>query len=487
MNIVEPILFQARHNPPAPAMCAPGAELDLISYGRLERFINAIGRHVLGCGVAPGHVVAIQVREHIFHAAIALALANIGVATVSVREPKFPVGLRIDAFVTDDVQSARDLRDIDIIPADIGWTGGDAGPLAAHHLYRGAGDAICRISFTSGSTGEAKAVAFSHGMQAARLARYNHAYGGAFPDCSRVFCDLGLPSSVGFRHLLYILNRGGTMFFPGQEPMDSLQTFGLYKVQGLIASPGGLSGFLKFYEEHSAFHSSFEIVIATGSALPASLSQRVRARLCDNLVYYYGTTETGTVSSAPAHALLSISGAVGFVAPGVKVEIVDDAGQVLAAGHEGTLRVRSPVNVEGYLGDPQLSAGSFRDGCFYTGDTGYLTRDGMLVVSGREKEILNLGGDKVKPEAIEEVLMAFGAIGQAAAFTVPNAFGVDEVWARIVPTAAFDENALRAFCQRSLPVGHVPVRLITVDRLPRNENGKIERHRLREGLEPAGR
>ena len=111
----------------------------------------------------------------------------------------------------------------------------------------------------------------------------------------------------------------------------------------------------------------------------------------------------------------------------------------------------------------------------------------MLVVSGREKEILNLGGDKVKPEVIEEILTAFGAIGQAAVFTVPNAVGIDEVWARVVPTAAFDENALRMFCQRSLPVGHVPVRFITVDSLPRNDNGKIERHRLRDGLDMIAR
>src|SRR5262245_29834627 len=176
MNIVEPILFQARHNPPAPAMCAPGGRLELISYGRLERFINAIGRQALVAGITSGHVVAIQVKEHIFHAAITLALANIGVATVSVREPRFPVGLRIDAFITDNARAARSLHGIEIIPADMAWTSGDASLLDDRQLYRGAGEAICRISFTSGSTGEAKAVAFSHAMQAARLARYNHAY-----------------------------------------------------------------------------------------------------------------------------------------------------------------------------------------------------------------------------------------------------------------------------------------------------------------------
>ena len=76
-----------------------------------------------------------------------------------------------------------------------------------------------------------------------------------------------------------------------------------------------------------------------------------------------------------------------------------------------------------YLDDPALSQIAFRDGCFYTGDTGHLMKDGMLVVTGREKDVLNLGGDKVRPQAIEDVLTAFEGISQAAAFTMPNQIG----------------------------------------------------------------
>src|SRR6476660_739067 len=209
MNIVEPILFQARHNPPAPAMCAPGAALEIISYNRLARFINNIGRRTLELGLTPGQTVAIQVKDQIFHAAIALALANIGITTLSVRMPAFPPGLRVDALITDDQRVTGGVTGPKVICVDLGWTEGDGSAPNTRDLYRGAGEAACRISLTSGSTGEATAVAFTHAMQSARLARYNHTYGGRFPDCSRFFCDLGLPSSVGFRHLLYILSRGG--------------------------------------------------------------------------------------------------------------------------------------------------------------------------------------------------------------------------------------------------------------------------------------
>src|SRR5689334_22076504 len=104
MNVVEPILFQAKHNAPAPAMCEPGMALGVISYGRLVQFINNIGRHALTLGLRQDAIVAVHVREPIFHSAIVLALANIGVATLSIREPAFPAGLRVDALITDDRQ-----------------------------------------------------------------------------------------------------------------------------------------------------------------------------------------------------------------------------------------------------------------------------------------------------------------------------------------------------------------------------------------------
>jgi hypothetical protein len=73
MNVVEPILFQARNDPPAPAMCAPGTSLGIINYARLARFILSIGHRAIRLGIAPNAVVAIQVKDNIFHAAIALA------------------------------------------------------------------------------------------------------------------------------------------------------------------------------------------------------------------------------------------------------------------------------------------------------------------------------------------------------------------------------------------------------------------------------
>ncbi len=477
MNIVEPILFQARHDPPAPAMCAPGTAFGIISYARLTRFIYSVGHRAIRLGIAPKSVVAIHVKDDIFHTTLALGLMHIGAATVSIG-PVLPPGLRVDVVLTDTPESFANGRAAKVVAVDLSWMSGKGVPVDERRVYNGSGDDICRIALTSGSTGEAKVVAFTHNNQLARLARYSHVFGKTFPECSRFFSDYGLGSSGGFRHILYVLSRGGTMFFPGASPMETLQTFELYKVQGLIASPGGLSGFLRFYEDNNDFRSGFQVIISARSSLPKSLSERVRARLCSNLIFYYGTTETSTVSSAPAHALTGVAGAAGYIAPDVSVRVVDDNGTILEPGREGSLLVRTTVSVQGYFEELAETETPFSDGYFDTGDIGYITPEKMLVITGRKKEVLNLGGDKVSPRLIEETLTDHDGVREALAFSVPSELGVDEVWALIVPTDSLDEEALQKHCREKLPQTQVPVRCITVAELPRTENGKVDRRRL---------
>ena len=128
---------------------------------------------------------------------------------------------------------------------------------------------------TLGATGEARAVGFTHNNQLKRVARCNHLFGKTFPECSRFFSSYGLGSR---------LSRGGTIYFPGASLIETLQTFDVYKVQGLIASPGNLSDFLSFYDDNPDFRSSFGVIPSAGSPLPRSLSERVRSRMGSNLV-----------------------------------------------------------------------------------------------------------------------------------------------------------------------------------------------------------
>jgi acyl-CoA synthetase (AMP-forming)/AMP-acid ligase II len=160
------------------------------------------------------------------------------------------------------------------------------------------------------------------------------------------------------------------------------------------------------------------------------------------------------------------------------VEIVNESGVPLSGGKEGIVRIKSRYGATEYMDDPEETARVFHDGWFHPGDLGYLTPDNMLVISGRARSVLNVGGEKLSPERVEEILSAHPSVMQAAAVALPDELGVEQVCALIVPRSYLDAAALRAHCTGKIPGRLVPVRFIAVNEIPRNETGKIERDKL---------
>jgi len=478
MNIADPFLFQAKLNPAALAICTPGAARERVSYGRLERMVNNVGKAALARGLARGQVAAIDIKDKIFHAAVILGLARIGIVTVSARNPTLPKELGVAAVICDAALPYRNAGTVMVADQSAWALDGDGAPLADERLYRVSEDDPCRITLTSGTTGEARGVAFSHKAVAAKNARLAFARGNRFPQCSRFYCDLGLATDPGFRDMLHMLSKGGTIFYYGGDAESLIQAIDLYKIQAMIAAPSGLAEYLKFFEAYSDVACGFDHILTSGASLSRSLSERVRARMCANLYSTYGSTETGGVAMAPAHAIADVAGAVGFVTPGAAVEIVDEGGKALPAGREGSVRIRTAQTVTGYVGNPAEAETAFRDGWFYPGDIGALRDDRLLLILGREKEVLNLSGDKIRPGLVEDVLTAFAGIGEAAAFTQTDGLGIARLWAAVVPRSAIDQEALRRHCQERLGAAFAPVEFVVLDALPRGEGGKLDRQRL---------
>jgi acyl-CoA synthetase (AMP-forming)/AMP-acid ligase II len=475
MNIVDPILFQAKLNPAAPAICVPGAERPLISYGRLERAINNIGRAALSAGLSRGQVTAIDVKDKIFHAALILGLARLGVVTMSARARSFPQEIGVDAVVADANASYQNAKRV-IVAEQGAWMQSDDGaPLDPRHTAIGGSD-LCRITLTSGSTGEARGIAFSHRAIAARNARLAFVRGNRFPYCERFYCELGMATDPGYRDMIHMLSKGGAIFYYGEDPEGMIQALGLYNVEGMIVSPQGLAEYLSFYEAYPNLSCDLDFILTSGASLTRALSDHVRARMCSRLFSTYGATETGGVAVAPAHAIADTPGAVGYVVPGASVEIVDEADRALPPDREGVVRIRSAVN--GYVGNPPEAQSAFRDGWFYPGDIGVLRPDGMLIVLGRARSVLNLGGDKVRAELLEDVLMTHAAVAQAAAFTHADELGIARLWAAVVPRSRIDEDALRRHCAQTLGGAFAPAHFAVVEALPMTDGGKLDRSRL---------
>ncbi len=164
---------------------------------------------------------------------------------------------------------------------------------------------------------------------------------------------------------------------------------------------------------------------------------------------------------------------------GSRIEIVDEENRPLPPGTEGIVRVASEFGIDRYIDDPIESAKVFRGGWFYPGDLGSLTADNLLIISGRQNDVLNAGGGKMAAEKVEAALLAFKGVKEAAAFMVTSTLGVDEVWAAIVCSEKIDPENLRAHCRPRMPTVFVPSRIVTVESLPVNAMGKIDRPRLK--------
>jgi len=197
----------------------------------------------------------------------------------------------------------------------------------------------------------------------------------------------------------------------------------------------------------------------------------------------YGMTECMFVSGN-SPAIPNPDHSVGLLLSGVEVEARDSEGAALPAGQEGDLWVHSAYALIGYLdvvsGKPVLATGV--DGWLDTGDIGYLGTDGRMTITGRRKDLIIHGGTNVSPKAVEDVLLAFPRVRDAAVVGVPHPYWGEEVLACLILDSGtcLDESALRAHCAARINSDAIPGRFRVFEEFPRSSNGKVQKHRLRD-------
>ena len=171
-----------------------------------------------------------------------------------------------------------------------------------------------------------------------------------------------------------------------------------------------------------------------------------------------------------------IPGSVGRAA-GPEVAIMDSEGLLLAAGATGEVVIRGANVTQGYESNPAANAAAFTNGWFRTGDQGVLGDDGFLRITGRLKEIINRGGEKVAPLEIDETLMAHPAVEQAVAFAMPHDKLGEEVAAAVVLREGHtaSEPELRQFASQRLADFKVPRHIVIVTEIPKGATGKLMR------------
>ena len=230
-------------------------------------------------------------------------------------------------------------------------------------------------------------------------------------------------------------------------------------------------------EQFPAQFSALRFIRSVSAPLPETVKAAAENYFSVPLIEIYGMTETaGVICSNPLDRQRSLS--VGLPV-NQQIMIRDAQGNSARAGVKGEVLVQGSNVFSGYAGlDATEQENYFFGPWFRTGDEGYLDEEGFLFLSGRIKEIINRGGEKISPQEIDREITGFPGIQDAAAFAVKHETLGEDVALAVVSPRGIDENALREYLSERLARFKVPRLIYYLDSLPRNRSGKILRHQL---------
>ena len=216
---------------------------------------------------------------------------------------------------------------------------------------------------------------------------------------------------------------------------------------------------------------------SSSSSLPPQVLAELEATFHAPVIEAYGMTEAAhQMACNPLPPGKSKPGTVGLAA-GPEVAIMSEGGQLLTVGDTGEIVIRGDNVTAGYENNPQANAQAFTNGWFRTGDQGVMDADGYIAITGRLKEIINRGGEKISPREVDEIIMDHPAVAQVVCFGIPHDKLGEEVGAAVVlrEGATLTEKELREFTAKRLADFKVPRKILFMDEIPKGATGKLQR------------
>ncbi len=289
--------------------------------------------------------------------------------------------------------------------------------------------ACARVARTSGTTGTSLRLQLSRADVAQRVANWTQVLG--LTPQSRFLLTFQPSAPTACYQAAACMQAGALLVFP--PAIHGWQAIVRHGITHTVCLPGMLAQWLSELPPDIEKPASLHLMCA-GAAVSTSLRELALQRLASSFEDFYASNEAGLIATGR-------SGTAGTLRPGVQAQVVDDLGQELPAGQTGRIRLRTPCMATGYLDAPQASAAHFRDGWFYPGDMGAMPQPDRLRVTGREADVMNLGGLKVSPEEIEALLCVPGVPAhELAVCALPGPLGVDEVWVALCGEAARQQD-----------------------------------------------
>lgn len=475
-----------------------------LTYPQYFAAIQGLQKNLAQLNLAPNAAISLAIPNNVEFAVsfLAVALSSFLAAPLNANYKKSEF-----AFYIDDIKSALLLvpkgsvdkntpavqaaREFGTAIAEIAWNsaiGGlsfeikDLGKLSKHSAVQGLPSpphpsTPALVLHTSGTTGRPKAVPLTHKNMATTIHNVINTYKLTSDDTSYLVMPLfhvhGL--LAGF---LGPLGSGGTVIVPEKFSATHFwKDFIAYGANWYTAVPTIHQIILKSPLPSPLPKIRF-IRSCSSSLAPATFHELEKTLNAPVLEAYAMTEACHQMTSNNLPPGKRKPGTVG-VGQGVEVVILDQEGNKLPQGKDGEISIKGPNVTPGYINNPKANKESFtEDGYFRTGDQGKLDEDGFVIITGRIKELINRGGEKISPIELDGVMLAHPAVSEAVAFAAPDELYGQIVNAAIVLKPGYDESVesdIKDFLKKKLANFKVPTKIFFTKVMPKTATGKIQR------------
>lgn len=475
----------ARHAQSMPDKVALVSDTERVTYAQLAQRIEKAAFFLMSAGLNPGDHIILSARKELEFVYCYLAAHLTGIVNVVV-DPAAPSD-RMN-YISDVVKPAAVIGLAQVaIPcrsigfADIDLNVADGASLQWHEPQSGD---VADVMFTTGTLGRPKGVCLTYANLDGSASNIN-----AFVQNNDTDVEaLGLPlsHSFGLGRLRCVLTAGGTMILVGN--FANLKVFfnvlEAEHVTGFGMVPAVWQYIKRLSGRRIARFAPQLRYIEMGSAPLSVEDKQLLIELFPNtrLCMHYGLTEASRALFSEFHHDAANLETIGKpVSAQVEACVLDETGSPVPDGVDGELCVRGNMVMRSYL-QPEDNFDAFHGDWFRTGDWGHRDTAGNFYFTGREKELINVGGEKVSPATIEDVIRSLG-VADCACIAIPDPNGVlGEVPMAYLQRSVNqpDIEQLKRQVSQLLPPHEVPVRWEWIDRIPRTSSGKIQRLKLKQ-------
>lgn len=501
-HIYDLLSRQAKHDPAAIALTAPSRQP--LSYGRLQTHVEDIASTLHALGIRRGDRVAIVLSNGPELATAFLAVAccaSCAPLNPAYRAPEFDFylsdlnakALIIEAGTDSPAVTVAQKRDIPVVhlhpqpeaEAGLFMLTGDRSEVPRNGRAAAPGDEAL-VLHTSGTTSRPKMVPLTHRNLCVSAHNVRNTLRLEARDrCMNVMPLFHIHGLVGA--LLSSMAAGASVICtPGFYAPQFFEWMDACHPTWYTAVPTMHQAILDRAEAHRDVieRRPLRLIRSSSSSLPPRVMEQLERAFEVPVVEAYGMTEAAhQMACNPLPPGKRKPGSVGPAA-GPEVAIMDETGVLLETGQNGEIVIRGANVTSGYAGNPEANTEAFTNGWFRTGDEGYLDADDYLYITGRIKELINRGGEKIAPREIDEVLLDHPAVRQAVAFAMPNERLGEEAAAAVVlqKDPSVTPQELRRFAAEQLAPFKVPREIVIVDEIPKGPTGKLQRIGLAERL-----